>query len=403
MAGTGDAWEPYLLLDADDVVVRPVAAYFAELQAADASKSTVYSYGNDLLRWWRFLYAVDVAWNRATRVEARDFMRWMRIADKPVRPHWRHKDNPEPPRSAPRRSSGAVNPVTGKSRPGRKYAASTRAHAETVLRAFYDYHLQVGTGPIINPFPLDRSRRKGRANAHHNPLEPFKKERTGRYRPKTPQRIPKRIPDEVFTELFAGLNHHRDRALLAFWVSSAARAEELLTVPQQHADPGQQVIGVTRKGSGAFQWLPASPDAFVWLRLYQEELWRKGAPRGRTEPLWCTLRRPWRPLTYPAARAMLIRAQALLGSNYSPHDLRHTGAYRMAQDPDMPITDVQQILGHASLSTTQIYTTPTAEDVIASALAHHRRRAEGRTAPTAAPPSSGYNPDSLNVLFGGRS
>ncbi|WP_158893417.1 hypothetical protein [Amycolatopsis anabasis] len=111
--------------------------------------------------------------------------------------------------------------MTGKSRPSRKYAASTRAHAETVLRAFYEYHLHAGSGPIINLFPLDRSRRAGRANAHHNPLEPFKKERTGRYRPKTP----KRIPDEVFNALFAGLNHHRDRALLAFWISSAARAE----------------------------------------------------------------------------------------------------------------------------------------------------------------------------------
>jgi len=170
------------------------------------------------------------------------------------------------------------------------------------------------------------------------------------------KRIPRRIPDKLFNELFAGLTHNRDRALLAFWVSTAARAEELLSVAQQHADPGEQVIGVTRRGSEVFQWLPASPDAFVWLRLYQEELWCKGSPRGRTKPLWCTLRRPWRPFTYPAGRAMLIRTQAMLGSNYSLHDLRHTGAYRMAQDPEMPITDVQSILGHASLSTTQIYT-----------------------------------------------
>ncbi len=46
-------------------------------------------------RWWRLLYAVDVVWSQATQVEARDFMRWMRIADKSIRPHWRHKDNPE--------------------------------------------------------------------------------------------------------------------------------------------------------------------------------------------------------------------------------------------------------------------------------------------------------------------
>ncbi|WNV84920.1 site-specific integrase [Umezawaea sp. Da 62-37] len=400
LVATGKVWEPYRLIDADGAVVIPVAEYFAELQALDASTATVYSYGNDLLRWWRFLHAVDVVWNRAVQVEARDFMRWMRIADKPVRTHWRRREDPAAASRAASPPVGRVNPVTGKAAPGRKYAASTRAHAETVLRAFYDYHRDAGTGPIINPFPLDRSRRAGRPNAHHNPLDPFVKERTGRYRPRTPRRIPKRIPDDVFTALFSGLKYHRDRALLAFWVSTAARAEELLTVPQRYTDPGEQLIGVIRKGSGAFQWLPASPDAFVWLRLYQQEMWRKGAPQGRQEPLWCTLRRPWRPLAYPAAREMLNRAQALLGSNYSLHDLRHTGAYRMAHDPEMPITDVQLILGHASLSTTQLYTTPTSDDVIAGALAHHRRRAEGRTAPPPVPPVSDYNPDSLRVLFG---
>ncbi|WP_179957045.1 site-specific integrase [Amycolatopsis anabasis] len=82
LVGTGEEWESYRLLDADGAVVAPVAEYFAELQAVDVSKSTVYSYGNDLLRWWRYLYVVDVAWSQATRVEARDFMRWMRLADK---------------------------------------------------------------------------------------------------------------------------------------------------------------------------------------------------------------------------------------------------------------------------------------------------------------------------------
>jgi site-specific recombinase XerD len=404
LAETGNAWEPYRLLDADGAVIVPVAEYLAELQAADSSKATVRSYGNDLLRWWRFLHVVRVPWSQATRVEARDFMLWMRLADKPVRPHWRHRDaserQAETARTRP--AAGEAKRATSRAKLGSKYSVASRAHAETVLREFYDFHLEAGSGPIVNPFPLDRSRRGGRPNAHHNPLDPFKKERTGRYRPKTPKKLPKRIPDEQFNEVFAGLKHNRDRALLAFWVSTGARAEELLGVPQRHVDPGEQLIGVIRKGSQTLQWLPASPDAFVWLRIYQEELWRRGAPRGRNEPLWCTLRRPWRPLAYHAARAMFTRAQGLLGSTWGLHALRHAAAYRMAQDPDMPLTDVQQILGHASLSTTQIYTTPTAEDVIASALAHHRRQAEDRPPADVAPSSPGYNPDSLSVLFGGR-
>jgi hypothetical protein len=68
-------------------------------------------------------------------------------------------------------------------------------------------------------------------------------------------------------------------------------------------DPGQQLITVLRKGTGALQPLPAAPDAFIWLRLYQTQV--SGlVPPGRDEPLWWTLRRPFRALTYDAARAM---------------------------------------------------------------------------------------------------
>jgi len=402
---TGDPWEPYQLLDADGSVVVPAAEFLAELQARDKSVSTLRSYGNDLLLWWRWLAAVGMPWDRVTTAEGRDFARWMQIADKPARPHWRKQDGSQPgasrrPAKAAKPAAGAVNPVTGKAAPGRKFAASTRAHIETVLRLFYDFHLEAGRGPIMNPFPLDRSRRSGRAHAHRNPLAPFKRERTGRYRPKQPKRIPKRIPDEQFNQIFAGLKYHRDRALLAFYVSTGARAEELLDSLQDDVHPGDQLISVTRKGSRAVQELPVSPDAFVWLRLYQEEIWRKGAPRGRRHPLWLTLRRPFRPLAYPAARAMFTRAQQLPGSNWSIHDLRHTGAWRMAQDPEMPITDVQWILAHAHLSTTQLYTTPDQNEVIASALAHHERRARRGPALSSAPPAAGYNPDSLGVLFG---
>jgi integrase len=78
--------------------------------------------------------------------------------------------------------------------------------------------------------------------------------------------------------------------------------------------------------------------------------------------------------------------------------LRHTAAYRLARDPGVPITDVQWILGHQSLSTTQLYVTPTAEDVIESVLAHHRRAGQREARPE--PPSARYRPESLDVLFG---
>ena len=247
---------------------------------------------------------------------------------------------------------------------------------------------------MVNPFPLSRARRGGRAHAHHNPAELWRPERTGRYRPKVPQRIPRQIPDEHFDALFAGLCSHRDRALVAFFCSSGARAAELLGASCGDVDPGAQLITVIRKGSRALQQLPASPDTFVWLRLYQAQM--EGlVSLAADEPLFWTLRRPFRQLSYHAARAMFTRANRALGANWTLHDLRHTAAYRMAHDPQMPLTDVQWVLGHAHLQTTQLYLRPSADDVIASVRAHHARR--GGPAPP--PGASEYRAESLAVLF----
>jgi integrase len=121
-------------------------------------------------------------------------------------------------------------------------------------------------------------------------------------------------------------------------------------------------------------------------------------PAGRDDPLWWTLRRPFRELTYHAAYRMFVRVNAGLGANWSLHDLRHTAAYRMARDPEMPLTDVQWILGHAHLSSTQIYVSAPAEEVIGSVLAHHARRVATSAEPAAG--SAGYRAESLSVLFG---
>jgi site-specific recombinase XerD len=400
-----DLFEPFRLVDAGGTVLEPVSAYLRELQACGRSASTQRSYGMDLLRWFRFLWTVEVGWDQATRVEARDFCSWIQISDKPVRPHWRRAGEdvqPPSPRTQDVRGAraGGSNPVTGKAGPGVKYAAATAAHSETVLRSFYDFHLEAGSGPMLNPFPLSRDRRGGRANAHHNPMNPFQHERTGRYRPKTVVRIPRQIPDERFDELFAALGSHRDRALVAFWVSTGARAAELLGATCADADPGQQLITVIRKGTRCLQQLPASPDAFVWLRLYQAQM-QGLVPVAPDQPLWWTLRRPFRALNYHAARAMFIRANASLGSNWSLHDLRHSAAYRMARDPQMTLSDVQWVLGHAQLSTTQLYLTAPTEDVIAAVLAYHDRRAHPQPeSPEESRNRLRYRPETLSVLFG---
>ena len=162
--------------------------------------------------------------------------------------------------------------MTGKAPPGRGYAPATAAHGESVLRGFYDFHREAGTGPMVNPFPLARGRR-GRVHAHHNPMEPYRGERSGRYRPRLARRAPHHIPEEKFNQLFAALGSHRDRALVAFWVSTGARASELLGATCRDADPGQQLIAVIRKGTRHLQHtVKAAPDPC-------HPSWRPAAPR----------------------------------------------------------------------------------------------------------------------------
>jgi hypothetical protein len=73
------------------------------------------------------------------------------------------------------------------------------------------------------------------------------------------------------------------------------------------------------------------------------------------------------------------------------------------------LTDVQWVLGHAHLSTTQLYLTPMPGDVIAEVLAHHRRVEHAAAAAAGGVPDAGvvaapggYRRESLDVLFGGR-
>jgi site-specific recombinase XerD len=353
------------LLDASDRPVPEVSELFASMLASGASASSLRSYGLALLRWWRFLAAVGVRWDRASRVEARDFVLWMRL----------------------------VGPA------GRRggYAPATINHCLAVVKMFYLDRMSTGAGPVVNPIP-DAAGRAGRmGGAHHNPMAAFTPGRRAPLRQKMPERVPRSLPDRLFDALFAAMRSDRDRALLAFYVSTGARAAELLGVTVERVDPGEQRIGVVRKGSGRLQWLPASADAFVWLRLYEQHAGRPDGERA----LWLTRRRPVRPLTYAAARRMLQRANESLATAWTLHDLRHTAAQRMIDDPGLSLVDVQWVLGHVHLSTTQQYLRARPDDVIARVLDHHRTRNQMPLAPVPPAVGAGYRLEVLDVLLGG--
>lgn len=342
----------------------------------------------DLLRWFRFLAAVDVEWSRAKRVDVRDFVLWLRTCHNPARDR-RHPDAPVP---------GSLNARTGKPYLKSGYAPATINHAVSVLSAFYDHHLQTGQGPLASPVP-PQSRDGRRLEAHHNPLEPFRLHRRGAYRQKQVDREPRAVPDDVVEDLFISLGCHRNRALFSMFLSSGARAAEMLGMTIGDVHPGEGRIYVQTKGlGGAKEACPASPEAFAWLALYLGELAQDGHRPAPDEPVWWTLRGPTRPLTYTAQRAVLNRINARIGANITLHDLRHTLFLRLIEDPAITLVDAQQVMRHRRITTTSTYLRPRIDEVIAKVHEHYTR-------PKPPPrPLTGwtYDPDDLADVFGNR-
>jgi len=73
----------------------------------------------------------------------------------------------------------------------------------------------------------------------------------------------------------------------------------------------------------------------------------------------------------------------------------------MIDDPGLSLSDVQWVLGHAHLTTTQLYLRPRPEEVVARVLAHHRTRGQKPAQPPVLPVGDGYRPEVLDVLLGG--
>ncbi len=64
----------------------------------------------------------------------------------------------------------------------------------------------------------------------------------------------------------------------------------------------------------------------------------------------------------------------------------------MARDPQLTLSDVQLVMGHAHLTTTELYLTPTRDEVIAGVLAHHARTGRAARGPGATAAGAGLRP-----------
>jgi integrase len=163
-------------------------------------------------------------------------------------------------------------------------------------------------------------------------------------------------------------------------------------------DWGRQCVRLITKGTQVAEWVAASPDFFRWLARYLTQ--RGEIPPDR--PLWRKLRKPHGPLNYQALRKIVVRVNEKLSTNLVLHDFRHTCAMALANDPRVPITDVQAHLRHKHLSTTELYLRARPEEVIEKVRVHHRtaREQEESTANGVTDAHWLYETSDLDVLLG---
>ncbi len=369
---------PFVIVDPNGTEIDCVSDYLRDLVLSDQSPLTGRSYAYDLLRWFRILWALSIDWKKATSGEVAVLVGALRYGVNDQR----RRSNPRSPRP------GSVNRKTGKTTLNDGYAARTINHNLSVISEFYRYQAHFGRGPVINPVPSAAERRK--ALAHHNPIDVPPLYSRAPLRQRVAKRKPTVIPDDLWDELFASMTCDRDRALMLFYWTSGARAAEILGLTLADVDWSGSCVYVVSKGTRLREAVPVSAEALRYLLRYLDEF----GPRDPSAPLWLTRRGRPRPLSYSAFRRIFQRVNETLGTNWTLHDMRHSAATRMANDPALSLPEVQAVLRHASITTTGEYLAVRVEDLIDRMQEHYTRpRPKRAFAP-------GYDPDDIKVVFG---
>lgn len=162
----------------------------------------------------------------------------------------------------------------------------------------------------------------------------------------------------------------RDRAVLELLYATGIRVSELCTLNRADVDHGRQVVRVFGKGAKERAvpfGNPARRALGDYLRLARPALLTRasrdalflGVKGGRLQPT--VVRR----IVADAARAAGL-------PHTSPHDLRHSAATHLL-DGGADLRAVQELLGHSSLASTQIYTHVSTERLRAAFLQAHPR------------------------------
>lgn len=177
--------------------------------------------------------------------------------------------------------------------------------------------------------------------------------------PKMPQRLPSFLHLEDTLQVITAADSDkplslRDRAILEILYASGVRVSELVGIDLGNVELGQRQLRVRGKGNRERMVLIGEPAAQAMTRYLQE-----GRPfllQDPTEPALFLNRFGGR-LSVRAVQLLLHRyaLRAGLEQHTHPHLLRHTFATHLV-DGGADIRVVQELLGHARVATTQVYT-----------------------------------------------
>ena len=168
----------------------------------------------------------------------------------------------------------------------------------------------------------------------------------------------------------------RDRALLELMYATGARVSEIVGADIDDMDFDEHVIRVTGKGSKQ-RLVPVGGYACQALRRYLDEARpvlerRKRSGSAERRALFLNKRgcRLSRQSVWEVVKAAGERAH--IAKPLHPHTLRHSFATHLIQG-GADVRTVQELLGHASVTTTQIYTHVSPETLIEAYLTAHPR------------------------------
>ena len=195
--------------------------------------------------------------------------------------------------------------------------------------------------------------------------------------PKLPRSLPKALAESQIDALLAapqidtplGL---RDRAMLELMYAAGLRVSELVGLPTNAVNLRQGVVRVTGKGSKE-RLVPLGEESQHWLERYLAEARPQLAGKPNPDALFLDGKRM--ALTRQQFWGLVKRYAAVAGINpasISPHGLRHSFATHLL-NRGADLRALQMLLGHSSLSTTQIYTLVAREHLQKLHARHHPR------------------------------